>query len=442
MSHAICALAAGFAVSASAATHLVMPQRPEWSLTLPVNGVERQVRLPAERKLVDSLPEKERTAIQRRIRMVEANQAVTHRVGRAFFGAAPTTGARLTPDYERTLAEAALSISYSDREAANPLERHLPILAALPSYTRVHVVTPGLAEESAKRALAEAGYAKRSVLHSTLAWNRAKQRLNRYTRATRWIRDTFMVGRSTDGKAAIFVPLAYSNVDDLEDSDLNFLSYKWHDPKRVARVPGFVRGGNVLVADNREGKRIAFVGADEIEQNEMHFRHATGVTPPRDLVPEIVRRMAGTERAVILPNSTFLFHIDMAMSFLAPGVVALVAPIDEWRLKPEEAKVLANVRKALPQHGFRVVSVPTTAARVGAYRSAVNIVPFVDRDSGRRRALVPRFEDVTVEIDGRPQSLNEAVRRAYEAAGIEVTWVEDRFSDRAGNLHCAVLALN
>lgn len=439
---AICALGFGVALSATAATHFVMPAAPEWTIGVRLGGVDRKLRLPAERASVDALSEPDRTAIRKKVRLIEANQAVARRVGQRFFSPGQKPVFRLTPDYERTLAEAALSISFTDGATANPLERHLPILGALPAYTRLHVVMPVAAEAAAKRVLAEAGYAKRSVLHPTVAWSKAKQQLNRYSRATRWIRDTFMVGNATDGKAGIFVPLAYAQVTDLTESDLDFLEHKWHDRKRVLRVPAFLRGGNVLVADNQAGQRVAFVGADEIEQNDSHFRTATAVTPPRDLVPEIVRRISGTERTIVLPNSTFLFHIDQAMSFLAPGVVALIAPIDEWNLKPEEAKVLGEIRKTLPQQGFRVVSVPTTAARVGGYRSVVNVVPFVDRDSGRRRALVPRFEDVTVQIDGRPQSLNDAIRRAYETAGIAVTWVDDRFADRGGNLHCALLALN
>jgi hypothetical protein len=420
--------------------HLVLPEKPEWAFTGMAHGKMRPFNVPAELPAIEALPDPERKVLKARIRLIERNQAETRRVGQRFFR--QPMPHRLTPDYERSLAEVAISVSYSDVAAPNPLERHLPLLRALPAYSKIHVITPTKSGPAVGRALSQEGMAERAAVHPVDGWNRAKLIVTTHTRATRWVRDTFMVGADASGKAAVFSPLAYDSIDDLANSDLAFLRNKWHDPRRIVDIPAFVRGGNVTVGDNNAGKRIVFVGGDEFERNSMYFRRSIGLAPPKELLPEALRRIAGTRELVVLPNSEGLFHIDMAISLLAPGVAALVDPVDEWELPSPDLGTLLAIRKVLPRQGFRVVRIPSTAARVKANQSPVNIVPFVDKASGRQKALVPKFPDVEVTIEGQKRSINQAIQQAYEAAGIDVVWVEDRFSDRGGNLHCALLGLH
>ena len=419
---------------------LVLPDKVEWSISGMADGRYQTFNFPADLPRVEKLSADDRKDLKARIRLIQRNQDQARRVGKTFFTQPMTQ--RLTPDYERNLGEVAISVSYADVDAANPLRRHQPLLRALPEYSRIHVITPTGAATATSRVLSEEGLAPRSVVHPTGAWNRAKMIVTTQTRATRWTRDTFMVGTDSHGKAAVFAPLAYNNIDDLANSDLNFLRHKWHDPHLIVDLPVFVNGGNVAVSDNNAGKRIVFFGADEVERNSMYFRRSVGYSPSNDLMPEVLKRIAAADHAVVLPNSEFLFHIDMAASFLAPGVVALLDPVDEWLLSAPDLGVVLALRRALPLQGFRVVRIPTTAARIKATQSSTNIVPYVDKSTGKRRALVPKFDDVEVTIDGRKQSLNLAIQHAYEAEGVEVVWVEDRFSDRRGNVHCALLGLH
>lgn len=424
---------------------LIPPADSPWSFSADVAGRTETFRLPADLPKIKALPKADRDNLLAGIGRVENNQRHVRKVFQNFFAPNPATtqrDLRLTPEYDRTLAEVAISISYADVGNPKPLWRHEPILRALPAYTRLHIVMPPPTLAGVKKMLAEMGLADRAMLHPLEDWNRKKENVTRYSRQTRWVRDTFMVGTDGSGKAAIFVPLAYAKFSDLTKSDLDFVRRKWHDPQQITSLPVFLRGGNVAVAERHDGRRLAFVGDHEIALNEEHFVHSTGMAPPKPLIPEVLKRIAQTTDVRVLPNTDRLFHIDMAVNFLAPGLAAVVAPLDEGKMANEDLQVLATLRRKLAENGFRVINVPTTAARIKAYRSPVNALPFVDKTTGKRKLIVPRFEDETVTVDGRPQSLNEAIRTSYERAGIEVVFAEDRFSDRWGNVHCAILALN
>lgn len=421
---------------------LVLPETIEWKINAQVEGKTLEFSLPRQRKAILALAKTDREPLLENVRRIERNQKLARRIGKSFFGQrGRSPSGALTPDYERTLGEVAVSISFTDAKADDPLYRNWPILKALPAYTKIHVVMPTATENAARKKLLAENLIQRSVLHPEVGWDKQKENMTEYSRATRWVRDTFLVGQARDRQAIVYKPLAYAYVSDLARSDLDFLQAKWHRPESVVPIPGFIRGGNVAVADNNAGRRIAFLGHDEINQNEAHYRHATGVAPPRDLLPEIVKRIAGVSNVEILANSTLLFHLDMAVSFLGPGVAALLAPIDESALKPDEITVLTELRKSLAKKGFRIVNIPTTVARINAYQSPVNILPFTDKTNGKRRAIVPLFPDLTVNLDGRAQSLNAAIKSAYEQAGVEVIFAEDRFSDRRGNVHCTIVGL-
>jgi len=427
-------------LTALAGAELVIPEKPNWVIEARVDGKSKSFRLPSDLPLIKLLPPEQRNPLLDRITTTEENQKVTRQTALTFFSRPPDQ--RLTPDYERTLTEVAISISYTDANSPTPLDRHLPILNGLPDYTRIHVVGPTASEAAARKTLIEAGWSGRFVLHPTTSWNLQKRKIGKNTRPTRWIRDTFLVGAGSDGKATAFAPLAYANVGNLKDSDLAFLRQKWHEARQVIPLPVFVRGGNIAVGNNRSGARLTLIGADEINRNDEYFRHAAGLTPPSELLPAVIRQIAGPGTLMVLPNSNHLFHLDMAISFPGPGVVARISPIDPKQLAPDDAKVLEAIGKALADKGFRIIDIPTTTARINAYQSPVNAVPYYDKQLAKRRVMVPRFKDAEVTIDQRKQSLNAAIQRAYESAGFEVVWIDDRFSDRGGNLHCALLGLN
>lgn len=424
-------------------TAIILPQALEWSYSLEVGGEQKRFLLPNELTKIKALPSAQRQGVIEDILRIEKNQEWVRRIGLDFTSLKPGSGGRLSPDYERTLGDVAFSVSHAEITDKNPVWRQLPILKALPPYSRIHLVLPPAAEPAVRRALAPENLLARTDFHLIQTWGRDKGEPTKYTRATRWIRDTVMVGSSQeDQKSVIYLPLAYATTSDLRQNDLAFFKTKWRKNTEVVPFPAFLRGGNVLVADNLAGERVAVVGHDEIEQNELRYGRSTSMKPPREQIGEIVKRIAGTDKLHVLPNTNRLFHIDMAMSFIRPGVVALISPIDEEVLGRDEALALAHYRKVLLGAGFRIIDIPTTTERINNYQSPVNILPFIVRNTWQRRAIAPEYGDVAVTVDGRRQSLNGLIRKAYDDIGLSISWVEDRLSTQLGSVHCAALGLN
>ena len=151
------------------------------------------------------------------------------------------------------------------------------------------------------------------------------------------------------------------------------------------------------------------------------------------------KRLAGADEVKVLPNSKHLFHLDMAMSVLKPGTVALIEPVDGDALAEDNRRVIAEIRQALAVYGFHIVRVPTLADWVNTFKSPVNVIPYTHRGSGRLSALVPQFEDRVVTSQGKPVSIRQEIRRAYKDAGVEAIFAASDFYRFAGNFHCAIL---
>ena len=281
---------------------LLIPETIEWKYTASIGETTREFTFPRDKPMLGMLPNAFRPQVLEDVKRREENQKTAREKGKQFFSL-PNIPGKLVPDYTLGLREVAISISFQDSLEKDPLHRAWPLLKALPEYTKIHIVMPTSVTETVKAALKKEGFAKRTVLRPVAAWNRAKDHNTPYSRTTRWIRDTFLVGTSSEGKPVAFKPLAYAAISNLARSDLSFLNEAWFKRDLVIPIPGFIRGGNVGIADNTAGRRVAFMGHDEINQNEKHYQSTTGVTPPRDLVPEILKRIAGVNQVEV--NMTF-----------------------------------------------------------------------------------------------------------------------------------------
>lgn len=478
---------------AQAAPHrLLFPAAVEWSLPVPQDktliGVpRREYSIPRDLALIDRLPEPQRQRLRERIAVVHSNQRWLHEAAIRFWPVETLSSqvdsssftqksreeagrpkGRLVPDYHHRLDEVVISIPFVDSAVARPLERYWPLLQALPPYSKVHVLLAPEAEKAVLQGANEAGWLTRMVLHPVRAWSRPKDKPSLWSRDTRWVRDFFMVGvgdhSGTGGSQSrsFFLPPAYAVLNDLSQSDTQLFSKRWqshlgnHKDRgggeksgrqeeslgdRLFSLPAFVRGGNVFTGKNLHGQRIALLGEFEIQLNQAHFQQTVGVVPPPDLVPEVIKHLAQTTEIRVLPNSMKLFHLDMVMTLLGPGVAGVISPLDEVSLPVDDRQLLNQLRQQLLEAGFSIIPVPTTRARMDHNQSPVNAVLYTDKRDGKRYALVPRFPDTRVRVAGRDISLNEAIANAYRQAGVEPVWVEDRFHDRGGNLHCALVAL-
>lgn len=189
------------------------------------------------------------------------------------------------------------------------------------------------------------------------------------------------------------------------------------------------------------GRRILFIGRDELQLNQDYYFNAFFYFPPQEEVLALFKQIAAADEVRVLPNSKHLFHLDMAMSVLKPDTLALIEPVDEDGLDEDDRKVIVEMRRALTEYGFHIVGVPTFADWVSSFKSPVNILPYADRHSGHLRAIVPQFEERSVMENERAVQIYQKIIQVYSDAGVDVTFATSKFYPFNGNFHCAVIPI-
>lgn len=378
-------------------------------------------------RLPPNLEREARTRVAERAENVRALRLAAQEFDRA------TADGRLhlAPEYERDLREVLIAAMRPRPGASPSIRAHAPILKALPAYSRIRIFVPPKEAATVRKELKALNLSSRATL---VIDDDAKSG----EKLTPWVRDKLLV---VDGgsRAILATPMRFYPGRRLAENDLRHLGRLRASGREVLRTPLFFRSGNLLLG--RAGQRILFLGEGELYLNAAGYVQAHLARPDSAEVIAGLQALTGADRVVVLPNSDRLFHIDQYFAPLADGVAALLAPLDPERLPAEDARAIAEAGRMLRELGFRVVAIPTLAERVLAYQSPVNIVPFRDLQRMDRAALVPRFPDRQVVVDGRRRSLNQLVAEAYGAAGTRAILVEDHFSDWMGNTHCAAVPL-
>lgn len=417
----------------------IIPAAHQWSVRHRVGNEIRTLTFPdAYAKITDYAPQ-DRAQILEVARRLERNIDYVRRVGRAFYANPGLGDFRIVPDKDLTLKEVVIAVR---EQVATPLARHEPILAALPTYTRIHIITPKDSVERVQKELQGLRLLNRSTLHPVDVWVEKTERGFAYRRPTRWVRDAFLPGKDAQGKPVQFLPIAYSDIRDLTRNDLGFFEKIVDGPQRVLRMPVFVRGGNLQVA-TIGNERVLFVGEREFRYNEEIFLATTQYLPPESLLLDVLKRVSGADRIVVLPNSDHLFHLDMVMTLPRPGAVAVIAPIDPDRLDAKDREVIDRVRSEVAKlSGLKRIDVPTTAARVSNFQSVVNAVPFRDAQTGQRSVLLPEYPDQMVQFGGATVALNKLVRDAFSRTGVKPIPIEERFFPLNGNTHCVIVGVS
>lgn len=418
----------------------IIPRDASWSIVHPAPGGDMAIRIPDDLWRLSSLPDEIEVNVRAEIARVDKNRGYIRDIARKFFARNDLKRYRIKADYEHTLRVAAMSIAWEDATGPDPLWRHRPLLEALPAYTRVVMRAPREAEAPVREALRRSGLDQRVTLVPSRRRLPGAQ-VTSVSRPSRWIRDTFVVAHDAQGgDTALLLPPAYVRVDELADNDLVAFENdrQWAD--RTLRLPVFVRGGNLHAAQTGN-RQLLFVGERELTYQNEAFQNATRHRSPPSLFLDVMRAVSGTADIVVLPNSDRLFHIDQVLAFPRAGVATVIDPVDPEQLHDSDRRVIETIRRLVREAGFSIIAIPTSAARIAAFRSPVNAVAYRDTRSGRAALLAPSFPDERVHRGGRERSLNQMVAEAFASAGVDVINVEDRFSERQGNTHCALLAL-
>jgi hypothetical protein len=219
------------------------------------------------------------------------------------------------------------------------------------------------------------------------------------------------------------------------------------DRKRVAEIvfgesfvleaPFVFEGGN-LAFDHG----LTLVGRNDVLRSMEASRES------RKSVLEGIAKTFGGVEVVEMGNETpgpILQHLDQA--FVLLGDRTAVACRLEGEGADAEKKQLETYASQLRELGYRVVYLDHSASDLRAYRSSVNVVPFLDRDRNRKRILLPVFPGELREgaksVD-REGLLGKAARAfdLYRELGYEPALLRDVTHPLGGNTHCILNVLS
>lgn len=418
------------------ALNIPLPGSP-WNFKGTIWGHTFDYRFPRDEENLGSLPPDIRAKLLQKVSYRDGNLVKLRAIADRFEGAFENVSLSQRPEYERTMQEIAISVHHLDVSSINPLFRHEPVLKVLPGYTFINVFSPERAVKAVRERLDVLGFGNRSRVFSVPVLTRVKSGIEMPAVVSRWAQDLFEVSVGPNGAEYVFSPVALLQTHDLTMPDNYYLEALGSEGRMVATVPLFFQGGNIMVGEVHE-KKIVFVGENELKGNASHYYSTVFSYPPQDRVKEVFRQITGADWVTVLPNCEYLFHIDFVVTFLEKGVAAVISPLDRGSLKPCDLRAIDDTRYILSAMGFKIVDIPTVAERIRSFQSSVNIVPFTHRDTGERYAIVPRYPDLQVVLDGVSVSLDKAIKLRYEGAGVKVLDVEDRFYEKHGNTHCAV----
>jgi hypothetical protein len=209
--------------------------------------------------------------------------------------------------------------------------------------------------------------------------------------------------------------------------------------ENVAEARFVFEGGNLAFDE-----RLVLVGGNDVSRTIA----ASGEIRSRRRVLEVVASTFGGIEAVEMgsePPSPLLQHLDQAFVLLDDRV-AVVCRIEGGGLEREERQ-LRYYAGQLRDLGYRLCFLDHGASDLTSYRSSINVVPFFDREAGRKRVLLPIFpgelsEDATV-VD-RKALLGKAARAfdLYRDLGYEPSPLRDVTHPLGGNTHCILNVLS
>ncbi len=412
-----------------------------WEIDALFDGYRVKLKLPHQLDMINNLPpeiqSKVRQRIKYRARNIQVLRRVTKEMDRILNGNQMIQPAL----HDQTLEQVVMSLPPNRSiNPRSPLALYEPILNALPDYSKVDIFLPDKAVLQVSLRLRALGIEHRVKLHGVHEFDIVENGVPLHHHTTRWTRDLFWTSADENGRSLLLLPLAFYQINDLSRTDNGYVSELDGGKHKVVRVPLFFKGGNLLVGVIN-GRRILFVGKDELQLNNEFFYNAFFYFPPEDEVLGLLTQLAGVDEVRIIPNSKHLFHLDMVMSVLKTGVVAVIKPVDANALNDDDKRVIAEVRQTLEELEFGIVDVPTLSDWVRTFRSPVNIVPFTHRNNGSLNAIVPLFQDTKITFNGKPYSLQRKIKQAYKNAGLETTFVLSNFHHFGGNVHCSVLPL-
>jgi len=221
------------------------------------------------------------------------------------------------------------------------------------------------------------------------------------------------------------------------------------DRKRVAEIV-FGEGAVIEAPFVFEGGNLAFdrslvlVGRNDVSRT---IAASSRTLSRRQVLDDVAGAFGGVEVIEMgkEPQSPRLQHIDQAFVLLEDRA-AVACRLEGGGLETE-ARQLRYYADQLRDLGYRVSFLDHRSSDLTSYRSSVNVVPFFDREAGRKRVLLPVFpgeltEEATV-VDRKALRGKAAVAfDLYRDLGYEPSLLRDVTHALGGNTHCIVNVLS
>jgi hypothetical protein len=393
--------------------------------------------------------------------------------------AADIVKSRLSPQYERTLSKVIM-------HAKPDVAYQQSLIESLPSYTEITMLTPESLEPYTRNTLGKMKI-DQSRVHITpydddFMWR------------SMWAQDIFSVLPDENGTRLVLPKFfsfpeykEYNGLYPPSQSTDGFKSFLEKQGFKVSVADAYFEGGN-LTYDYADDKKLLFVG-------DSNFINAK-----LEVLSDLHRRIAMTElkndfnmdNEFVLGTGqaqTTMFHLDQPFAETGYKEVMILdlsdatdrdidqialdlaslhemgkpeskesksmrlaypvemAFLDETPDLSEEGKVkkiletskdiLDEINSAFNKLGYNINRVPINPWQVLHFQSPLNGIPYKDKISGKKTALVPIFPDSkdNYDIDS---TWNKAALDAYKKQGFETIPVVNRTWRWRGNLHCLV----
>lgn len=375
------------------------------------------------------------------------------------------------PERHQTLSQ--IVVSFSPRDLT--LEHHQDLFEKIPSYTETVILVPernldtirGKINErytGAFKYVSYSSHVRKNVNYYVLfpehprlieleaAGDRVKNGLGSI-----WARDLFYAARGISGQAVLLVPdihkyfISYGDItDDKVINDNYYLKNLASLGISLLKTPLTFQGGNVQ-ADEFNNEKILFVGSNTFRSTSTVWRSTTEREPSnREIIKEL-KDYFKVDRVVILVENqvqppSLLFHLDQTMIILDKGVIGLTHIVGRERYAnfysqevKEVERFLRLARDVLIKEGYKILNIETSVKNVLNREYSVNSIPFTDKRSGRKKMLMPVFEQAKT---GFNDELIRQNTKTFESAGYEVIPVSTKANTLNGGIHCLVNVIN
>lgn len=361
-----------------------------------------------------------------------------------------TDKVEITPEFQRNMEKVLLSDPPASREEIRKIYHDL--LLRMPNYSIIQVLIREGREENFKKIIDEIQEQEGGSID-------LRQRLQIISSNNPgglddiWAQD-FGEMAKINGKDTFIIPADLEGDAFPKDTldwykQRNKIAAEWLQKQglEIKQADFFFEGGNVTFDKTEKGLRV-FVGYSDIFYSQGLKKNGDQKSTPKMIAQKISKCFGGAE-VVVMGDKELIntcFHIDQAFVIL-DGKQAVINQCASPCYDDEGNDVswqLKYYKKQLEGLGYKIIEIENTSQQLKDSHSSTNVIPFVDKNTGQKKVILPIFSDEIKEnttdkekIDYHSlQGKGLAAYHAYLKAGYEPILIRDHTYVDKGNTHC------